>query len=546
LSLSDSEIFNFIRKLSVTTLESLIGTTILKAIKKSFANSNIESELAKILLLKYGKKILSVREIRNSLIDTINITYIDRLCEKANITAEENYTKRNKLIDYYLQFNEQNSNAFVECLELDSTYAYKPTIDSRLSNEEVVVEYGESILLKTYLHPYQKRIKDEFLLNLIKQGGLSNRFIIQMPTGAGKTYTALEGVVDRLRSPGFDKFIVWIVDSNELAEQSFLAFKELWKTKGDRRLRIFRLFKDFEDDYSNYSNGGVVFTSFSKFHPAIVSQSSSVNYLVNNTSLLIVDEAHTSVATTYEECIRRFINNDVTNIVGLTATPGRSNEEETEELSKLYSRSKIGLRGDNLNEPLSSPLTYLQDEGYLATIKPVQLDTDFTFTDNDENRLLKSLAGSDDRNELILKQIQLADKKHESTIVFACTLDHVYALYILCKANNIDVNYIIGDIEQSERIGIIERFKKKEFYILINLDILSKGVDVPNINKLIITRPVSSPILYSQMIGRALRGVKNGGNKVNTIVNIKDNLTNYVNESFLYSWFDENWISIDT
>ena len=537
---SNIKILTFIRKMSVTTLESLIGTTIVRAIKNSFENANLESELAKILLLKYEKKILSVREIRNNLIDSIDITYIDKLCKKNNISDGEDYKKRDRLIKYYHNFNEQNSKVFVDCLGLDSSYVYKTIIDSRASNEEVIIKHGESILLKSYLHSYQKKIKDEFLSGLTKQGGLSNRFIIQMPTGAGKTYTALEVVVDTLRKPSFNKFIVWMVDSNELAEQSFLAFKELWKAKGDRPLRIFRLFKNFEDDYSQYSDGGVIFTSFSKFHPAIVSKLASITHLIDNTSLLIVDEAHTSVASTHEECIRKFINNDKTNIVGLTATPGRSDQYETEELLRLYSRNKIGLRGE-ANESLANPLSYLQDNGYLSTIKSVQLDTDFTFTDNDENRVLRSLAESYDRNKLIVKQIQLAHKNHESTIIFACTLDHVYALYILCKESNIDVNFIVGDIEQSERIDIIERFKRKEFYILINLDILSKGIDVPNINKLIITRPVSSPILYSQMIGRALRGEKNGGNKENTIVNIKDNLTNYVNENFLYSWFDESW-----
>ena len=59
---SNIKILTFIRKMSVTTLESLIGTTIVRAIKNSFENANLESELAKILLLKYEKKILSVRE----------------------------------------------------------------------------------------------------------------------------------------------------------------------------------------------------------------------------------------------------------------------------------------------------------------------------------------------------------------------------------------------------------------------------------------------------------------------------------------------------
>jgi len=125
--------------------------------------------------------------------------------------------------------------------------------------------------------------------------------------------------------------------------------------------------------------------------------------------------------------------------------------------------------------------------------------------------------------------------------VFACTLDHVYALLILCRAYGIGAKYIIGDIDQSDRIGILEQFKKKEYNILINLDILSTGIDLPNIQKVIIARPISSPNLLSQILGRALRGPNNGGNSENTIINIKDNLVNFPGTSFLYNFYQSEW-----
>jgi superfamily II DNA or RNA helicase len=54
---------------------------------------------------------------------------------------------------------------------------------------------------------------------------------------------------------------------------------------------------------------------------------------------------------------------------------------------------------------------------------------------------------------------------------------------------------------------------------------------------LIITRPVGSAILYSQILGRALRGPKNGGNSKNTVVNIHDNLANFATASHVYQSF---------
>jgi len=101
--------------------------------------------------------------------------------------------------------------------------------------------------------------------------------------------------------------------------------------------------------------------------------------------------------------------------------------------------------------------------------------------------------------------------------------------------------YIIGNVLQEDRLRMLERFKKKEFFILINLDLLSTGIDIPTVNRLILCRPIKSPILTSQILGRALRGKNNGGNELNTIINLKDNIKEYPGLSFLYNFFDQDW-----
>ena len=94
----------------------------------------------------------------------------------------------------------------------------------------------------------------------------------------------------------------------------------------------------------------------------------------------------------------------------------------------------------------------------------------------------------------------------------------------------------------AKRIDIFERFRNNELKIIINHDMLSTGIDLPKVDRLICTRPVGSAILYSQMIGRALRGPKNGGNKKNTVVNINDNLLNFPSAAHVYNSFKNNFI----
>jgi superfamily II DNA or RNA helicase len=186
---------------------------------------------------------------------------------------------------------------------------------------------------------------------------------------------------------------------------------------------------------------------------------------------------------------------------------------------------------------IENPIQYLQESEYLATITYEQLDSYAEIGGIKENEACKVLAENSDRNSIILKQIERAISINDSTIVFACTVDHVIALVALCRSRNLDVDFIIGEVPQSKRIEIFERFKSGQLKVIINHELLSTGVDLPNVNRLIITRPIGSPILYSQIIGRALRGPKNGGNRNNTIVNIKDNDSMYPEINLLYQFF---------
>ena len=75
-----------------------------------------------------------------------------------------------------------------------------------------------------------------------------------MPTGAGKTMTALEQVVDFVRAHTFQGYIIWIVDSSELAEQAFASFNKLWMLRGDRPTNLYRFLADITTNLTNLAH----------------------------------------------------------------------------------------------------------------------------------------------------------------------------------------------------------------------------------------------------------------------------------------------------
>ena len=107
---------------------------------------------------------------------------------------------------------------------------------------------------------------------------------------------------------------------------------------------------------------------------------------------------------------------------------------------------------------------------------------------------------------------------------------------------NIPNSLVYGDMSAATRKKAIADFKDRDnpVNIIINYDILTTGFDSTNIDCVFITRPTKSVILYSQMIGRGLRGPQMGGAETCLLIDVKENLEVY-NENEAFSHFNSYW-----
>ena len=150
--------------------------------------------------------------------------------------------------------------------------------------------------------------------------------------------------------------------------------------------------------------------------------------------------------------------------------------------------------------------------------------------------LVKSIAGNAERNRLIVEKYLENHEKYGPTIVFTVGKDHAIALNKLFnekgKRYGVKSEYIVSDIrDQATGITIsskendekIKRYKNGEVQVLINVNILTEGTDLPLTHTVFLTRPTVSTVLMTQMVGRALRGTKAGGTKEAYIVSFIDN-----------------------
>jgi len=537
-----SSLKNLISRLALSDLEKLAGVSIIRAVRNAYDTDN-KNELAQLIIDRYGAKILFEKTLRKSLIASLDLNDANQICNELNIPLLETnnpYEAIEKIDQKFTSgsFNETKAREFVKIFKLSEELIPKNEEDARPNKEIIKSEYGKNIISKGVLHPYQIRIKDKVAEQISDH---IKRIIIQMPTGAGKTMTALELFCDSIRSFKFNGFIVWLVDSNELADQAYESFKSLWQLRGDREINIYRFFGKFENNFATEEKG-VVFAGFDKSYSALDGNNlENFLNLVKKTSLLIVDEAHKSMADTYFTTIRKFLEYDST-LIGLSATPtSYEDADETRNFVSLFGSNLVKVEDDNGN-PVDNPIKYLQDEKYLAKLNEEPLITETKIEEKvDEQKACKILAEDARRNALIIEKIKNSVEKKEKTIVFACTKDHVLALVALLRSKNISAGFVIGETSSSQRNLYLNQFKKGELYVLINHEILATGIDLPNVNKLIITRPIGSSVLYSQIMGRALRGPKNGGNEQNTIINVKDNMINYLSLDLIYEGFAQQF-----
>jgi DNA repair protein RadD len=532
------ELLSALKELTIYDLEQLAGPTIVRAVQGAY-ETNRERALAQLVIDRFGVNLLKNKEIRCALVDVLSYQEADEACHRLGIKII-NKLPHKALIDRYSgSFGQSRAEEFVTIFGLSEELIPPQTTDKRESVVQICASYNQKIISKGVLHPYQRRVKDALRANLILG---RRKMMAQMPTGAGKTVTALEILVDYLRQPDFDKLIIWIVDSNELADQALESFRALWTLRGDRPINAYRYFHDFSSNYK-LCPPGIVFASFSKAWAALggsdIERRENFLHLSKRAELVVVDEAHTSMAQTYEAVISKLTSHDAF-LIGLSATPGRNDPYQTVELAEMYGQQLVSITDDAQIE-ISDAVEYLRKEGYLASVVFEELESGAMITESDEDQICTELAENPARNEQIIKQVERAIQEDQSTIVFACTKDHVLALTALCRARGLNSGFIIGEVPQSERINLLNKFRSGELKVLINHEILSTGVDLPNVDKLIITRPVGSPILYSQILGRALRGPKNGGNFTNYVVNISDNLANFPSASHVYKSFKNNF-----
>ena len=415
-------------------------------------------------------------------------------------------------------------------------------------------------------YPFQKKA---FIAmdNLKRQNPDGFASMLVLPTGGGKTYTSVHWIIKNYIDKGVK--VLWVAHRSELLRQAAEAFfydtndETLPSRDSYKMIVISSEFGRSADLDKKYSDSDLVIAS----RQSICSGSNRDFYikwakgkgLKKDRKLLIVfDEAHHAAARSYRQIINmmdKYIPH--VDILGLTATPFRTSKYEEGSLKNIfttgsgivYEIDKDQLIKDGiLSNPIHTEITTNIDMAEMFSDDEIRRINRLDLTSLDE-KSLKKLTENKARNNLIVNTYVENKKKYGKTIVFAIDVVNAIALNAMFKAAGVKSDYVVSalsagmnDSLSTERNpAVIRDFKNGKIDVLINVNILTEGTDIPNIETVFLARPTTSKILMTQMIGRGLRGTPSGGTSETQIVYFIDNwrsMVDFVNPSELMSGED--------
>lgn len=304
----------------------------------------------------------------------------------------------------------------------------------------------------------------------------NEKALVVAATGVGKTFLAAFDSLDYQN-------ILFIAHREEILNQAYETFA---KVRGEDELG--RYFDNYKDIKAN-----ILFASIQS-----LSRISNLKKFVKDRfDYIIVDELHHGVATSYTKVIDYF---EPKFLLGLTATPHRLDKKDVYAICDYNSVYEIDLF-TSINRGWLVPYKYYGiydatvDYGKVKVINGRYVDKD-----------LEKALSINKRAELILTNYKRY--KRSKALGFCSNIKHAEFMASYFNENGFKAICIHSDRSAEnyhERKSGIDKLQKGEIDIIFAVDMLSEGVDIPDLDLLLFLRPTQSPVVFLQQLGRGLR-----------------------------------------
>jgi len=329
-------------------------------------------------------------------------------------------------------------------------------------------------------HPFQERLLE--LVAVARRRG-HHRNLLVAATGTGKTvmaaldYAALRGQLERSR-------LLFVAHREEILDQSIATFRHALRdpTFGEKWV------------------GGARPTRFEHVFASVQSLNASglAHLAKDHFDVVIVDEFHHAAASSYRTVLDHL---EPSELLGLTATPERSDGLPI--LDWFDGRIAAELRlWDAIDQHHLVPFLYygIHDGVDLRDV-PWKRGRGY-----DVDALATLYTSSDAWARLVVKQVaEHTDLASMRALGFCVSVEHARFMADHFTRHGCPAVAVWGDSPRVEREQALRDLASGTVKVVFSVDLFTEGIDVPNVDTVLMLRPTESPVLFLQQLGRGLR-----------------------------------------
>jgi type I restriction enzyme, R subunit len=409
------------------------------------------------------------------------------------------------------------------------------------------------------LRPYQRDANAAIETAIAER---KQQMLVAMATGTGKTFTMVNEVY-RLMKSGVAKRILFLVDRRALAAQAVLAFASFDPEPGLRFDKIYEVYSqrfqrgDFDEEqkydpkvlpsaYLTHPNASHAFVYVSTIQRMMINvfgrdaifdtgdeeiddDATKLDIPIHAFDLIIADECHRGYTASEAAIWRKTLDHFDAVKIGLTATPAAHTSAFFKEIVYRYEYERAVREGYLVDYDVVAVKSdvrvngvFLKEGEHVALVNPEsgaqQLDLLEDERQFDSTKVEREIT-SPDSNKRILGEVKKWAEEHEKQygrfpkiLIFAVNdlphTSHADQLVALGRdvfgRGDAFVQKITGRVDRP--LQWIRQFRNRpEPKVVVTVDLLTTGVDIPDLEGIVFLRPVKSRILFEQMLGRGTR-----------------------------------------
>ncbi|MGW4818783.1 DUF3427 domain-containing protein [Streptomyces sp. NPDC004227] len=337
--------------------------------------------------------------------------------------------------------------------------------------------------LQVRAFPHQRDMLERLRVEREIRGRHDN--LLVAATGTGKTVMAALDYRSMCKSDNERPRLLFVAHRKEILNQSLRTYREVLDDAS---------FGELLHAGQDPREWNHVFASVQSLNVRRLEQLASDHF-----DVIVIDEFHHATATTYRRVIDHFAPKE---LLGLTATPermdGRNVQDEFFE-GRIAAEMRLW---EALENDLLCPFHYFgipdgTDLRHLGWQKG-------TYTDQELDNLF---TGNDARARIVVKQIRdkVSNPGTMRALGFCVSKAHAHFMADFFRKAGFQAVALDSDSPADVRAQALRDLRDRKLQVIFSVDLFNEGLDIPDVDTLLLLRPTNSATIFLQQLGRGLR-----------------------------------------